>query len=54
MLLLTSLLPPVTSSCRTALEMVDIGLVAEEGMSVAMKKDSAGLTELSQLHALSS
>lgn len=31
---------------QDSLEMVDIGLVAEEGMSVAMKKDSAGLTEL--------
>lgn len=30
---------------QDSLEMVDIGLVAEEGMSVAMKKDSAGLTE---------
>ena len=31
---------------QDSLEMVDIGLVAEEGMSVAMKKDSAGLGEL--------
>ena len=31
---------------QDSLEMVDIGLVAEEGMSVAMKKDSACLTEL--------
>ena len=31
---------------QDSLEMVDIGLVAEEGISVAMKKDSAGLTEL--------
>lgn len=31
---------------QDSIEMVDIGLVAEEGMSVAMKKDSAGLTEL--------
>lgn len=31
---------------QDSLEMVDIGLVVEEGMSVAMKKDSAGLTEL--------
>ena len=31
---------------QDSLEMVDIGLIAEEGMSVAMKKDSAGLTEL--------
>ncbi len=31
---------------QDSLDMVDIGLVAEEGMSVAMKKDSAGLMEL--------
>ena len=31
---------------QDSLEMVDIGLVAEEGMSVAMKKNSAGLGEL--------
>lgn len=30
---------------QESLSMVDIGLVAEEGMSVAMKKDSAGLVE---------
>ena len=31
---------------QDSLEMVDIGLETEEGMSVAMKKDSAGLVEL--------
>ena len=31
---------------QDSLEMVDIGLTSDEGMSVAMKKDSAGLTEL--------
>ena len=31
---------------QDSLEMIDIGLETEEGMSVAMKKDSAGLVEL--------
>lgn len=31
---------------QDSLEMVDIGLETEEGMSVAMKKASAGLVEL--------